>query len=132
MRWIQHRKRQYRCSLFIVGLDFGVSWLINTSSFFSSCLHLPCWSDLLPLLSIVFNPTPSNSFRRTERTRSWTLHSVLLIDREPKIESISSKNTIAGVFALACRNTFCSKVEILKGYTSCLIHMNECFLHYYL
>jgi hypothetical protein len=57
----------------------------------------------------------------------------LLTERDPKIESISSKNTIAGVFALACRNTFCWRKKKTHEKAN-VIHysFNPCSLHYYL
>ena len=90
----------WECYLFLAW-DYGAPWLKKSPSSW----YLPWWSDLLPLLSTVLTPTPSSSFSRTERTRSRASHPKVPTERDPKTESISSKNTSAGVLALACRNT---------------------------
>lgn len=59
----------------------------------------------VPLLSSVFRPTPSISFKSTDRRRVCALLAVWLDDREPMRESISSRNRIQGVQARAWRNS---------------------------
>lgn len=90
----------WECYL-ILAWDYGTTWLKKSPSSW----YLPWRSDLLPLLSTVLTPTPSSSFSRTERTRSRASHPEVPTERDPRTESISSKNTSAGVLALACRNT---------------------------
>lgn len=97
----------WECYL-ILAWNYGASWLKKSSSSW----YLPWWSDLFPLLSTVLTPTPSSSFSRTERTRSRASHPKVPTERDPKTESISSKNTSAGVLALACRNTLVRKKNI--------------------
>ncbi|TNN28131.1 hypothetical protein EYF80_061722 [Liparis tanakae] len=78
---------------------------LTCSSSSRSSSPAACGSLRAPLLSSVFRPTPSISFRSTDRRRVCTLLGAWPPDREPIRESISSRNRMQGAQARACRNS---------------------------